>query len=53
MKVDTKLGLPEAGTGRNSVRIGSKKQYTKGLFIFDIKHTPTGCGTWPALWLSE
>ncbi|ROV90091.1 hypothetical protein VMCG_09758 [Cytospora schulzeri] len=40
-------------TSRNSVRVTSKKQYNKGLFIFDVKHTPYGCGTWPALWLSD
>lgn len=40
-------------TGRNSVRVTSKTQYNSGLFIFDVKHTPHGCGTWPALWLSD
>lgn len=39
--------------GRNSVRIESKKTYDEGLFIFDIIHTPFGCGTWPALWLTD
>ncbi|EYE95733.1 glycoside hydrolase family 16 protein [Aspergillus ruber CBS 135680] len=37
--------------GRRSVRIESKVQYDHGLFIFDIAHTPVGCGTWPAVWL--
>ncbi|KAJ2956229.1 hypothetical protein NQZ79_g7888 [Umbelopsis isabellina] len=36
--------------GRKSVRITSKKAYTKGLFIFDVNHVPYGCGTWPAMW---
>lgn len=35
------------------MRVSSKKQYDDGLFIFDIKHTPFGCGTWPALWLVD
>jgi hypothetical protein len=35
------------------VRLESKKQYNSGLFIFDIMHTPYGCGTWPALWLTD
>lgn len=35
------------------MRVSSKKQYDDGLFIFDIKHTPYGCGTWPALWLVD
>ncbi|KAK8136963.1 endo-1-3(4)-beta-glucanase [Apiospora sp. TS-2023a] len=56
MKVDTSVGpgsTPDASTGRFSVRVSSKKQYNSGLFIFDIKHTPFGCGTWPALWLVD
>lgn len=35
------------------MRVESKQQYDKGLFIFDIFHTPFGCGTWPALWLAD
>lgn len=44
-------------TGRRSVRVTSKKAYTKGLFIADIAHMPAGaagsgsCGLWPAFWL--
>ncbi|PQE08244.1 hypothetical protein CJF31_00009462 [Rutstroemia sp. NJR-2017a BVV2] len=56
VKVDTSVtadSTPNASTGRFSVRIESKKQYADGLFIFDVKHTPTGCATWPALWLSD
>lgn len=40
-------------TGRKSVRVTSKTQYDKGLFIFDVKHSPFGCATWPALWLAD
>lgn len=43
----------DASTGRYSVRITSKKQYSSGLFVFDILHSPYGCSTWPALWLSD
>ncbi|KAK8058678.1 hypothetical protein PG994_009126 [Apiospora phragmitis] len=56
MRVDTSVGpgsSPDASTGRFSVRVSSKKQYNSGLFIFDVKHTPFGCGTWPALWLVD
>lgn len=56
LKVDTSVGPtsnPDASTGRFSVRIESKRQYEDGLFIFDIKHSPYGCGTWPALWLTD
>lgn len=39
-------------TGRQSVRITSKKSYNKGLFVADIAHMPGGiCGVWPAFWL--
>ncbi|KAM0805209.1 putative endo-1,3(4)-beta-glucanase [Usnea florida] len=39
-------------TGRQSVRLTSKKAYNKGLFIADIAHMPGGiCGVWPAFWL--
>ncbi|KAK4191353.1 concanavalin A-like lectin/glucanase domain-containing protein [Podospora australis] len=43
----------DASTGRLSVRLESKVQYGPGLFIFDILHTPYGCATWPALWLTD
>ena len=35
------------------MRLESKASYNEGLFIFDIIHTPHGCGTWPALWLTD
>ncbi|KAF3762972.1 family 16 glycoside hydrolase [Cryphonectria parasitica EP155] len=41
---DTSVG------GRKSVRLQSKKTYTKMLMVADIEHMPVGCGTWPALW---
>ncbi|UZP42118.1 hypothetical protein NXS19_009934 [Fusarium pseudograminearum] len=56
LRVDTSVdpnSEPNASTGRFSVRVVSKKTYDSGLFIFDIKHTPYGCGTWPALWLTD
>ena len=37
--------------GRKSIRIESKSRYTEGLFIMEMAHMPTGCGTWPAYWL--
>lgn len=39
------------GSGRPSVRLSSNQTYNHGLFIVDIQHMPTGCGTWPAFWL--
>eukprot|EP00727_Mastigamoeba_balamuthi_P000469 m51a1_g10419 putative endo- -beta-glucanase (513) ;mRNA; f:87135-88923 len=40
-----------SGSGRASVRLESKKTYTTGLFVLDMNHMPTGCGTWPAYWM--
>lgn len=46
--VDTKN---RASSGRMSVRLESKNQYTHGLFILDLDHMPGSiCGTWPAFW---
>ncbi|KAF4584499.1 glycoside hydrolase family 16 [Ophiocordyceps camponoti-floridani] len=56
VRVDTSVGpgsRPDASTGRFSVRLESKKTYGGGLFVFDVKHTPHACGTWPALWLTD
>ncbi|KIW92298.1 uncharacterized protein Z519_07282 [Cladophialophora bantiana CBS 173.52] len=40
-----------SGSGRQSVRLTSKKSYTHGLIILDLSHMPGGiCGTWPAFW---
>jgi len=33
------------------VRVESKKKYRGGLFLLDVNHMPTGCGTWPAYWM--
>ncbi|OJJ74379.1 hypothetical protein ASPBRDRAFT_447542 [Aspergillus brasiliensis CBS 101740] len=51
LRVDTSTS--NQTSGRKSVRITSKKTYNDGLFIFDITHTPYGCATWPALWLTD
>ncbi|KAL2814461.1 concanavalin A-like lectin/glucanase domain-containing protein [Aspergillus granulosus] len=51
LKVDATT--PNTTVGRNSVRIESQATYDDGLFVFDIVHTPYGCGTWPALWLTN
>lgn len=51
LRVDTTDAM--ATTGRRSVRLESKTSYDDGLFLFDIIHAPYGCGTWPALWLTD
>ncbi len=49
MKVDSTNTL-SPGADRDSVRIGSTKQYSQGLMLFDITRMPWGCSVWPALW---
>jgi hypothetical protein len=39
-----------SGSGRDSVRLESKKTWNSGLILIDLTHMPTGCGTWPAFW---
>ncbi|KAF2416327.1 putative endo-1,3(4)-beta-glucanase [Tothia fuscella] len=50
MGVDHAGLYPRGGPGRPSVRLISNHVYTHGLFILDLSHMPTGCGTWPAFW---
>ena len=41
----------QASSGRKSVRLTSKKAYNHMLVVLDINNMPTGCGTWPALYV--
>ncbi|KAF9445875.1 glycoside hydrolase family 16 protein [Macrolepiota fuliginosa MF-IS2] len=50
IRADFKTVLDPNGPGRNSVRIRSKKTYTTHVAVFDVRHMPQGCGTWPAIW---
>jgi len=50
LRTDFKTVLNPTGPGRNSVRIRSKKTFTTHVAIFDVRHMPQGCGTWPAIW---
>lgn len=45
--VTLKVSTKQTQLPRGSVRISSKKFYNGGLFVFDVGHVPTGCGTWP------
>jgi len=49
LRADFKHVLSAEGPRRNSVRLQSHKQYTTGVTIFNVRHMPEGCGTWPAL----
>ncbi|KAI1324169.1 glycoside hydrolase family 16 protein [Xylariaceae sp. FL0255] len=49
--VDSVHTYTTSDTGRPSVRITSKDDFTHGLFIADFAHMPgSTCGTWPAFW---
>lgn len=51
MGVDYTNVVASGSSGRQSVRLTSKKSYTHGLIILDASHMPGGiCGTWPAFW---
>ncbi|KAG5640368.1 hypothetical protein DXG03_008893, partial [Asterophora parasitica] len=50
LRADYKKTLTAGGPGRDSVRIQSNKQYTTSVAIFNVRHIPQGCGTWPAIW---
>ncbi|KAF8911769.1 laminarinase [Mucidula mucida] len=50
MRADHTSVLSASGPGRNSVRLKSNKAFTNGVAIFNIRHMPQGCGTWPAVW---
>lgn len=51
MRADDFSTLTASGPGRNSVRIKSNAQYgANHVTVFDIRHMPQGCGTWPAAW---
>ncbi|KAF8970936.1 glycoside hydrolase family 16 protein [Flammula alnicola] len=53
LRADHKTVLDMSGPGRNSVRIISKKTYTTHIAVFDVRHMPQGCGTWPAIWETQ
>jgi len=50
IRTDNTTILSPSGPGRNSVRMISNKQFNTHVAVFNIKHMPQGCGTWPAIW---
>jgi len=38
---------------RYSIRLEGKHRFNRGLFLLDVRHMPTGCGAWPAFWLTD
>nr|BAC67687.1 putative laminarinase [Phanerodontia chrysosporium] len=53
LRADHTTTLSPSGPGRNSVRIRSIKTYTTHVAVFDVRHMPQGCGTWPAAWETD
>ncbi|KAG6809636.1 hypothetical protein H0H92_015450 [Tricholoma furcatifolium] len=50
LRADYTQVLSASGPGRDSVRLQSNEQYTTSVTIFNVRHMPQGCGTWPSLW---
>ncbi|KAH9475564.1 putative glycosidase C21B10.07 [Psilocybe cubensis] len=50
LRTDFENVLDPNGPGRNSVRIRSVNTYTSHVAVFDVRHMPQGCSTWPAIW---
>ncbi|KAG2008383.1 glycosyl hydrolase family 16 [Coprinopsis cinerea AmutBmut pab1-1] len=50
LRADSTTVLDPKGPGRNSVRLVSRRYYKTSVMVFDIRHMPQGCGTWPAVW---
>ncbi|KAH9945470.1 endo-beta-glucanase [Epithele typhae] len=50
IRADSAAVLRAGGPGRDSVRLRSNKQYTTHVTVWNIRHMPQGCGTWPAVW---
>jgi len=50
MRADDWSMISPSARGRDSIRISSEKAYDEAMFVLDIEHMPTGCGTWPAFW---
>ncbi|EKM60723.1 glycoside hydrolase family 16 protein [Phanerochaete carnosa HHB-10118-sp] len=53
LRADDTTTLSASSPGRNSVRIRSVKTYTTHVVVFDVRHMPQGCGTWPAAWETD
>eukprot|EP00951_Prasinocladus_malaysianus_P045627 scaffold612051_cov48-Prasinocladus_malaysianus.AAC.1 len=51
IQTDTEDVVADGARGRDSVRLHSKKNFTYGIFVMELKHIPDGCATWPAWWM--
>lgn len=53
LKMESAVNPHNISAPRSSIRLEGKRRYNRGLFILNIKHMPTGCGVWPAFWLTD
>ncbi|EMD39556.1 glycoside hydrolase family 16 protein [Gelatoporia subvermispora B] len=53
MRVDDTPTIDADGPGRMSIRLKSNATYTQLVTVFDIRHVPVGCATWPAIWMND
>lgn len=53
LKMESTVNPHNASAPRLSIRLEGKRRYNRGLFILHLKHMPTGCGVWPAFWLTD
>ncbi|OCH87309.1 putative beta-glucanase from glycoside hydrolase family GH16 [Obba rivulosa] len=53
MRIDDTANIDPNGPGRMSVRLKSNATYTQLVTVFDIRHIPVGCATWPAIWMND
>ncbi|TRM66551.1 concanavalin A-like lectin/glucanase domain-containing protein [Schizophyllum amplum] len=53
LRADRWTTLTAGGPGRQSVRIQSTKAYTNHISVFNVRHMPQGCATWPAMWYAD
>jgi Glycosyl hydrolases family 16 len=49
----TMRSIPTTTGPRESVRLEGRTHFDAGLFLLDLDHMPTGCGQWPAFWLTD
>ncbi|KAF8655008.1 hypothetical protein AX16_003312 [Volvariella volvacea WC 439] len=50
LRADNTSILTPGGPGRSSVRLRSNKAFRTHVAVFNMRHMPQGCGTWPAVW---
>ena len=53
IKADSINTVNSTAKGRDSVRLHSSSEFIGGVFLMELDHMPTGCGTWPAWWMHK